>query len=106
MNIKKTIYVFIICMLFLNMNMIYQDMSVYDTNKFTKRQLSYKKWRCISYYSNNDENTYKYLEKSCYKYKHDYLNFMLERSNVLFYNLIKKISIYILIIYLYICIIQ
>jgi hypothetical protein len=91
----------------LNIDSIYRDISIYDVNKFTKIQLIDKKWRCIDYYYNEHYYTkgnvekYKYLEKSCDKYKHDYLNFILERSNILFYNFIVKITVYTIIIYLY-----
>ena len=108
MNYKRASYLILISVLLYKVDDIIQDTSAYDVRKFTNEQLSLKKWRCfvyyddMNYYSKGDNEKYKYIERSCKKYKYDYINFMLEKSNILFYNLIKKISVYILIIYLYI----
>lgn len=108
MYIKKALYLLIISFILLNMDSIYQDTTQYDIDKFSIKQLSQKKWRCIAFYydkhfyTTNDISKYhKYLEKSCDKYKHDYLNFILEKSNIEFYNILKKITAYVIIIYLY-----
>jgi len=107
MNYIKLLCIIVLCIILFNINSIYYDVSKYDVNKFTKKQLIQKKWRCIDYYYNEhyytkgDIGKYKYLERSCNKYKYDYINFILERSNILFYNFIIKIIIYTIIIYFY-----
>jgi hypothetical protein len=108
MNIKKSFYILTILVLIYNIDNFLQDTNPYDINKFTKKQLHDKKWRCIVYYYdknnifNSDIKYNKYLDKSCNKYKHDYVNFILEKSKIISNNAIIKIIIYIFIIYLYI----
>lgn len=56
--------------------MIYYDKYVPDN--FSRSKILNKKYSCIRYYHNNE--FYKYTEKTCEKYKYDYLLFQLQKS--------------------------
>lgn len=86
------------------MDILIGNINKYNVNNFTKKQLSEKKWRCIVHYNDNS-GKYKYLDRSCLKYKHDYINFLLEKNNAIFNYIFKKIIAYIVVYYIYISII-
>lgn len=59
----------------------------FNVNKFSKKHILDKKYRCIRYF---DENKYdKFSEKKCENFKFDYLNFQLGRS-ISIYSILKN----------------
>jgi len=106
MSYKKLIYIIIISIIVYNIDILIGNINKYNVNNFTKKQLSEKKWRCIVYYNDNDTSgKYKYFDRSCLKYKHDYINFLLEKNNAIFNYILKKYIAYIAIYIIYISII-